>query len=123
MVRDFVRAELLKAGTDENSKNQIVLAVDEICTNLIIHSNQNDSSKEIELSLNITESPKGVSIEFVENGIPFDYNSYQEPNLDHLKENKIRGRMGLILARRIMDKIEYLQVENNNVCRLFKAIA
>lgn len=122
-VRDFVRSQLTNYSFKPEEKNQIVLAIDEVCTNLIIHSNHNDDSKKITLSLNLIKTPKGLSIEFTEDGVPFNYENYSEPNLHHLKENEIRGGMGLILVRRIMDKIEYLRVENHNVCRLFKALA
>ena len=122
-VRDFVRSELEKCEFSAIDKNQIVLAIDEVCTNLIVHSNLNDKNKEITLSLNLITTPKGLSIEFVENGIPFDYDHYEEPDIHNLKENRIKGKLGLVLVRRIMDKIEYLQVENHNVCRLYKSLA
>jgi len=122
-VRDFVR-EKLKTSTFSNiEKNQIVLAVDEVCTNLIIHSNDSDNSKKITLSLNLVKTPKGLSIEFIENGKPFNYNTYSEPKINELKESQIKGKLGLMLVRRIMDKIEYLQVENQNICRLYKSLA
>ena len=101
--------------------NKVVLAIDEVCSNLIIHSNQLDKDKKINLSLKLIQTPKGIVIEFIESGIPFDYENYQEPDLTQLLENKTSGKMGLMLVRRIMDKIEYLSKDNYNVCRLHKS--
>ena len=123
VVRDFIRQELSNFNLNKILENQIILAVDEVCANLIIHSNQNDDSKFINLDLSIKNSPKGIVIEFKENGIPFDYSKYQEPQISNLKETKTSGKMGMMLVRRIMDEIEYLHFEDYNICRLFKSIA
>jgi serine/threonine-protein kinase RsbW len=123
IVRDFVRKELDSQQVSDLIKNQIVLAVDEVCANLIIHSNQNDDSKEIKLSLQLLKTPKGISIEFKENGEPFDYLQYQEPSLNEIIESQSAGKMGLMLVRRIMDEIEYIRQGNYNVCRLYKSLA
>lgn len=121
-VRNFVRTELTQHALSAVVRNQIVLAIDEICSNLIIHSNKSDALKTIELKLSIVPSPKGITIELKENGTPFNYNNYIEPNLEELKTRRVSGQLGLMLVRRIMDKIEYFQVENHNVCRLYKSL-
>lgn len=123
VVREFIRKELSNFKLNNIIESQIVLAVDEVCSNLIIHSNNNDESKSINLDLAIKNHPKGIVIEFKENGIPFDYSKYQEPQLSSLKETKTAGKMGMMLVRRIMDKIEYLHFDDHNICRLFKSIA
>lgn len=122
IVRDFVRKQLSDFELNKITENQIILAVDEVCANLIIHSNNNDATKFIDLDLTIKPSPKGIMIELKENGIPFDYTKYQEPEIINLKENKTAGKMGMILVRRIMDKIEYLHFDDYNICRLFKTL-
>lgn len=115
-----MRDQLSQLSLNEIQKNQIVLAVDEVCSNLIIHSNKNDESKTIKLSLSITRTPKGIAIELKENGIPFDYLQYHEPSLEELIEKQASGKMGLMLVRRIMDEIQYIRQDNQNICRLYK---
>ncbi len=122
-VRNFVRKELSKHQINEVLKSQLVLAIDEVCTNLIIHSNQNDDSKTIVLYLKILTAPKAISIELKENGKVFDYPNYKEPKITDLLESSANGQLGLMLVRRIMDKIEYIQQENQNICRLYKSLA
>jgi serine/threonine-protein kinase RsbW len=123
IVREFVRARLSSHLIDKVTLNQIVLAVDEISANLIIHSNNKNPNQNIILSLDVLKTPKGISIELRENGIPFDYLQYNEPSIPELLEKGANGKLGLILVRRIMDKIEYLHFENQNICRLYKSLA
>ena len=123
MVRDFVRQELNKNSLSEITKNQIVLAIDEVCSNLIIHSNKEDESQEIALSLEILKTPQGIAIELKENGLSFDYLQYSEPIIEDLVEQRSNGNMGLMLVRRIMDEIEYIKQGNQNICRLYKNLA
>lgn len=122
-VRDFVRLQLENENINQLEKNHIVLAIDEVCTNLIVHSNKNDEKQFIVLKLTFTKVPKGIAVELIEKGAPFDYIKYQEPNILDLKNSKKNGYLGMMLVRRIMDKIEYIQHENKNICRLFKRLA
>jgi serine/threonine-protein kinase RsbW len=122
-VRNFVRRELNSHLLTDLVKNQIVLAVDEVCANLIIHSNNQDNNQIIELNLEINQTPKGITIELTETGKPFDYLKYSEPTISSLIENSTNGKMGLMLVRRIMDNIEYIHRDNKNICRLYKSLA
>ena len=123
IVREFVRTKLSAHVSDSIVLNQIVLAIDEISANLIIHSNHQNPDQNIVLSLNVLKTPKGISIELRENGVPFDYLQYNEPSIPELLENGANGKLGLILVRRIMDKIEYLHLGDQNICRLYKSLA
>lgn len=122
-VRDFVREQLEEYKIPVIDKNQIVLAIDEVCTNLIVHSNKNDATQNIELKVELKLTPRGVAIELIEKGEPFDYVKYQEPNILDLKDKKSGGQMGMMLVRRIMDKIEYIHQDDQNICRLYKSLA
>ena len=50
-VRDFVRGFLLAAKGNELQVNQVVLAVDEVVANFIIHANNEDASQFLDLLL------------------------------------------------------------------------
>lgn len=120
-IRHFVESNLnpLLSPTDVNL---IVLAVDEVCANLIIHSNNCNEEAIIKLSLKIEKTPDGILFEIFDNGLPFDYQAYQEPSLENVIKKKLKGSIGLILVRRIMDKIEFTREKNQNICRLFKKV-
>ena len=51
LIRDFVTEYLRALSLTEIQLNQIVLAVDEICANLIIHANHEDPNKHITIRI------------------------------------------------------------------------
>ena len=53
-------------------------------------------------------------------GISFDMSNYQEPSMSDIVSSGRKGGVGLILVKRIMDKIEFSTEKNYNICRLTK---
>lgn len=120
-ARDFIRKSLKGHVPSEVTLNEIVLALDEMCSNLMIHSHHCDPDHLLELTI-ITQ-PKGhLVFEIVDDGTVFDINSFQEPTLDNLITIKRKGGLGIRLVKSIMDNIEYFTREGRNVCRLSKTI-
>jgi serine/threonine-protein kinase RsbW len=119
-IRDFITEYMTAFMLSDILMNQIVLAVDEICANLIIHANQEDPSKSI--TLNISEKSGMLRIEITDNGVAFQRSEYKEPNIEeHIRIGK-KGGVGIALVNRIMDRVEFKTDENQNTCLLFKKI-
>ena len=121
-IRAFVRATLKKHQVDEFETNMIVLAVDEVCANLMIHSNQCNTLHSLELSMDFDKNNKGVRFEIFDKGLEFDLKNYKEPSLHEVVRSKKKGGIGLILVKKIMDRIEFTSRAGNNVCQLYKKI-
>ena len=118
-IRLFVSEVLLDIGFSESEANKVILAVDEVCANLIIHSNNCDPSEHIEIY--VEDSKEGVvNFEIVDYGIGFNYNNYKEPNLEEIVRRRKKGGLGIMLVKKIMDSVEFSQEKNKNVCRLMK---
>ncbi|MDX5419704.1 MAG: ATP-binding protein [Hymenobacteraceae bacterium] len=119
-IRDFVTDYLAGFQLSDILMNQIVLAVDEICANLIIHANQEDPSKFI--SLNVSEKSGMLKFEITDNGVAFRRSEYKEPNIEeHVRIGK-KGGVGIALVNRIMDKVEFETAGKKNTCLLYKKI-
>jgi serine/threonine-protein kinase RsbW len=119
-IRDFVTSHLAAFKLSDIQMNQIVLAVDEICANLIIHANQEDPSKFI--SLTITERSGMLKFEITDNGVAFRRSEYKEPNIEeHIRIGK-KGGVGIALVNRIMDRVEFETDNKQNTCLLYKKI-
>jgi len=120
-VRDFIRKSLKKHVTSEVTMNEIVLALDEMCSNLMIHAHHCDPEHLLEL--NIATGHKGYLVfEITDDGTVFDINAFAEPTLDNLISIKRKGGLGIRLVKSIMDSIEYQKKDGKNVCRLTKKI-
>ncbi|HEX8428195.1 ATP-binding protein [Hymenobacter sp.] len=121
-VRDFVTASLLDCDLSNLQLNQIVLAVDEVVANLIIHANGEDESQFLDIAIDVDDQL--FAIEIFDNAATY-YNpsTYQEPNLPEYIRRGKRGGVGMTLVNRIMDRVEFTSNGSQNVCRLYKSLA
>lgn len=122
-IRSFVESCLKDLPLSEVDINLIVLAIDEICSNKIIHSAKGNNNEELILNIKFEKSPAKILFEVIDFGISFDYSSYQEPRLEDLIDEKRKGSLGMMLVRKIMDKIEFESQDSQNICRLSKKIS
>ncbi|MFZ1807756.1 MAG: ATP-binding protein [Cyclobacteriaceae bacterium] len=118
-IREFIRTSLKSYNIPELELSAIVLAIDEMCSNLMIHSHHCNPDHKIELS--IVEPSKGELVfEIVDDGNLFDINAFTEPKMDSLIHEKRKGGLGIRLVKSIMDKVEYGSRDGKNLCRLTK---
>lgn len=117
-VRQFTSDILEGHKVPDLQAHKLVLAVDEVCANLIIHANDCNPNNHIELE--IVLKPKQITFTFRDRGIGFDINKYESPSIDELVSSRRQGGLGLVLVKRIMDKIEFSTEKNHNICRLIK---
>ena len=119
-LRLFLTDVLYDTKLSEIQKNQIILAVEEVCSNLIIHShacNPNDS-----IILVVTKDSHSIVFEIKDFGEAFNFLEYQEPQLADVIREKRKGGLGIILVKRIMDSIEFETSGKQNICRLTKCL-
>jgi len=119
-LRHFLSDILLDTKLSEINKNQVILAVEEVCANLIIHShacNPNDS-----IQLDVTKDNYKIIFEIKDSGKAFNILDYKVPQLADVIKQKRKGGLGIILVRKIMDSIEFESTANQNICRLTKSL-
>lgn len=120
-IREFVKTALQDFSLTEIAINQIILAVDEVCANLIIHANRCNPQAYIEV--NIEKQQEEVVFEIVDKGLPFlDYTNYQSPELTNLIQQGKKGGLGLLIVQKIMDHIEFVSKPEENIWRISKKI-
>jgi len=119
-VRDFVRKSLIDQSISEVELGAITLAVDEMCSNLMIHAHHCNPDDHLELS--ITTGDKNLVFEITDNASIFDINKFNEPALENLIHEKRKGGLGIRLVKSIMDQVEYIKRDGKNVCRMIKQI-
>lgn len=121
-VRHFIAEILEENHFKEVEAHKLVLAVDEICANLIIHSNQCNPTKKINVLVDMVPAQQIIFV-IRDKGISFDVSSYAEPSMDEIISSRRKGGVGLMLVKRIMDKIEFSTEKNYNICRLTKKLS
>ena len=120
-IRSFVSEVLLKHDVPEVQVSTLVLAVDEICANIIIHTYKCDPEEYVEVAIKFDDDMTCI-FEISDQGDKFDISQYQEPSMSELIRKKRKGGIGLILVRKIMDSVEVVQKDGHHVCRLTKKL-
>jgi len=117
-LRSFLQRSLKAYGFSEVDRHQVTLAVEEVCTNLIIHSHASNP-KEV-IYLEVKELEKKLAIEITDKGDAFNLLEYEVPDLKKVIEEKRKGGIGILLVKKIMDEIEFESKNEKNTCRLIK---
>jgi len=117
-LRSFLQRSLEAYGFSEVDRHQLTLAVEEVCTNLIIHSHASNP-KEV-IYLEVKELEKKLAIEITDKGDAFNLLEYEVPDLKKVIEEKRKGGIGILLVKKIMDEIEFESKNGKNTCRLIK---
>jgi serine/threonine-protein kinase RsbW len=88
-------------GMHEKAVEDIKLAVDEACSNVIKHAYRGDTSQKITLTYKVTEKSLAVVIE--DEGIKADMQSLKGRSLDDIRP----GGLGIHFIRRVFDVVTF----------------
>jgi serine/threonine-protein kinase RsbW len=107
-LRDFISDNANKAGLSTDDIDDIILAVDEACTNIIKHAYKSVPDGEIIIEINYNS--RKFTIKLIDHGNSFDPESVPVPDLQkYLRQRKVGG-LGLYLMRTLMDDVKYVSV-------------
>ena len=120
LVRDFVWQALEEVSLPEAEKNLIVLAIDEVCTNLLVHSHQCNPEQFIEIHISLENEHFICHIH--DWGQAFNIVEYQTPEMEQIIKQRKNGGMGLILVKKIMDQIKMTSNGNHHIYTFIKLL-
>ena len=118
-IRAFIIDVLREQQLSDVEVHSMVLAVDEVCANLMIHSNNCSPNHSIAVEINI-KSNKKIVFDIIDKGSGFDIREYPEPDLKEIIRKRKKGGVGLLLVKRIMDDIDFITNKDYNIVRLTK---
>ncbi len=117
-VREFITNAATTFGFNEDETHNIVLAVDEACTNIIEHSYQYAKDKKIVIDVFLKKN--SLEIIITDTGKKFEPDTIPTPNLEEYIQQRKQGGLGLFLIKKIMDTVEFSFQENKNILRMVK---
>jgi serine/threonine-protein kinase RsbW len=120
LMRKFVTDVLQEHHVSDIETNMMVLAVDEVCANIIIHGQPTNLDDNVKITINVNEDR--VCFEIVDKGAAFDILKYSEPIIGDLIKMKQKGGVGIMLVKKIMDEIEFEPGPKQNILRLCKNV-
>jgi anti-sigma regulatory factor (Ser/Thr protein kinase) len=105
-VRDFITASVESAGLSEDSAGELLLAIDEAVSNIIMHGFKSAADGDIELE--VTQQPDALLIHIRDNAPLFDPTRNSNPHLEISPlERDAPGGFGVYLLKHLVDKIAY----------------
>ncbi len=105
----------------EGARYNVLIALQEMVTNVLRHGYQLDDSKPIEVIFELTDD--SMAIELRDQGPAFDPLAYDTSDLDEDESMPTHcGGHGIRIARQVMDKVEYRRDSGWNVLRLTKCV-
>jgi serine/threonine-protein kinase RsbW len=120
-IRHFVQEWLDGFELPERLAGQLLVAVDEVCANIIVHGNHEDPSTWI--TVRLRQCAGILEFEMLDRGQPFEPPPFAPPDLKRHIEERRKGGLGLTLVHLIMDRVEFSTTPDGvNVCRLYKAL-
>lgn len=107
-VRDFIGSVVKEANIPQDITGDVVLAVDEACTNIIKHAYK--FLPDGDINIKIKYSAKKITVEITDHGAPFSPDAVPTPDLKKYFEEKRVGGLGMYLMKSLMDNVEYKSV-------------
>lgn len=122
VIRWVITRLALTLGLKPDEVDQIEVAVDEACSNVLDHAYRTLSPKP-PLHLEIHLKDTDFIVDIIDQGHSFDYTSYIPPKFpDHWIEGHERG-VGLYIIRQFMDEVHYESLpDKRNRMRLIKKV-
>lgn len=108
IIRDFVNSYAVDAGVAPDIIDNIILAVDEACTNIIKHAYHSVPDGEIIIKIELSDKKFNVAI--TDYGNSFSPEKIPKPDLQKYYKQKKVGGLGMYLMKTLMDEVEYRSV-------------
>ena len=115
----FIETECARIEADPGIKYALHLAVEEVCTNLIVHGYRQRTAGPIEVAVH--DDASKVTIIIRDRSPPFDPAQAPSPDLTSDVEHRPTGGLGWHLVKNMMDEVRYEpDTPSGNVLTLVK---
>ena len=119
-IIEFVNNFLEPYDVDMKALSQIDITIDEICSNIFNYAYKDKVGK---IGIDISYADDIVTIDFVDEGAPFNPLEKDDPNIDAPIEQRQEGGLGIFIVKQMMDSVSYRYSENKeNILTISKKV-
>ena len=118
VFRDLIQRAGAEAGLSVDVCDDLKLAVDEACTNIISHGYAGMDPGSIMLDLRL--APQHAEVRLTDFGHPFEPTEASAPDVSAALEDRPMGGFGLFFIYSTMDQVDYQTNEDGNCLILTK---
>jgi anti-sigma regulatory factor (Ser/Thr protein kinase) len=112
MSRDL-REHLEDGDVPAEAREDLLLIAEEIFVNVVSYAHDDGEAHVIDMTLEVGEG--SATLEFRDDGRPFDPLSQPPPDLDRPEEERRIGGLGIHLVRELSDRIRYAREGSMNI--------
>lgn len=117
----WLEARLEPLNPSPKARRQLLVAADEILTNVATYAYPPDAPGELQVSLRHADGT--LSLTFADCGVPYDPLSAPPPDLSLPLAERAPGGLGLFIVRKTMDAVAYRRDGDRNLLTLTKRLA
>lgn len=117
-VISFVNESLEASNINMKVNNQINIAVEEIFVNIAYYA-YNPEVGDVTIRIHVDDE---VTIEFEDNGKPYNPLLRTDPDIRKTMEERDIGGLGIFMVKKVMDSVEYYNKDSKNVLIIKKLI-
>lgn len=121
VVSALVCEELYRNGCGKKTKNQILLCVDELMSNIAKYAYKEDCGN-VTVGIEIQEKRNEFVAVFKDNGIAFNPLEASEPETCADLESRKIGGLGIYLVKKSMDEVSYRRKDGQNILTIKKSL-
>ena len=122
IIDDAVENSMREAGASEASIISIDVAIDEIFSNVIFYSGLKEDDKALIRVTLEDDVEKKITLEFIDEGKPFNPLEMPEPDVTKPAEERDIGGLGIFMVKKSMDHVSYRNEEGKNILTITKKL-
>jgi anti-sigma regulatory factor (Ser/Thr protein kinase) len=119
LVTAFVDGELEAMDCPPRANTQVDIAIDELFGNIVNYAYP-EGTGTATVRVEFEEEPRAVVVTFIDQGVPYDPLTAEEPDISLSIEERQIGGLGIFLVRKTMDDMTYEYVDGRNVLHIRK---
>ena len=120
-VTAFVDEQLEAFDCPMKAQMQIDIAIDELFSNIAYYAYNPDVGP-VTVRVEVVEDPMAVVITFIDNGVPYDPLTREDPDTTLSAEERDLGGLGIYMVKKSMDEVTYEYKDGQNILKIKKNI-
>ena len=121
-VQKFVLDQLRGFPYTERTRAQLDVAVEEIFVNIAHYAYRPEQLGEATVRCCVGGSPLQVTIQFLDNGTPFNPLAKEDADITLSAEERKIGGLGILMVKKSMDAVDYTYEGGKNILTIKKSI-
>lgn len=117
-VLEFTEDQAKEAGASRKETDRLLLAVEEIFVNIADYAYV-DGRGDVTVKVRRTDNAQ-MEITFSDSGVPYDPLEKPDPDTHLAAEKRQEGGLGILLAKNMMDEMEYERRDGRNILTMKK---